>query len=36
MARMAHNICIGHVSQQLFEPVASVASLVVSAMVSRE
>ena len=33
MVRMAQNIRIGHVSQQLVEPVAS---LVVTAMVSRE
>ena len=33
MNRMAHNIRIGHVSQQLVELVAS---LVVPAMVSRE
>ena len=33
MVRMAYNIHIGHFSQQLVEPVAS---LVVPAMVSRE
>ena len=33
MVKMAHNIRTRHVSQQLFEPVASV---VVPAMVSRE
>ena len=33
MVKMAHNIHTGHVSQHLFEPVAS---LVVPAMVSRE
>ena len=33
MVRMAHNIRIRHVSQQLVEPVAS---LVVPSMVSRE
>ena len=33
MVSMTHNIRIGHVSQQLGEPVAS---LVVSAMVYRE
>ena len=33
MVRMAYNIRIGHVSQQLFEPVSS---LVLPAMVSRE
>ena len=36
MVRMAHNIRIGHVSQQLVEPVASLVVPATVYMVSRE